>query len=258
MAELHPRAPWRDITFCGGYWNCAERLTKLLPYVRPWFRNLVVVVQESPDETLAVAREYADVVIEEPWQGRGDPSIHRAVKNAPTRWSFVISDDEWPSEDLLFSFQDLVVAMQAEAKEGAWIKFHSYIDDFDFTREQDHHLRLFLTSVDWPPHQHARPMTERTLHWKTGHIDHRRTLAEMMTDYVRRYELGVKQGATGQQQAHNQHMMRAASRAVAERKGWDEIRAAEWWPQVVKIAFEGSDPAPPVEVKSKKQSRTAA
>ena len=53
--NLPAGAPWKDVTFTGGYWNCEERLERLLTYVRPWFANILVVVQKSPDNTLEVA-----------------------------------------------------------------------------------------------------------------------------------------------------------------------------------------------------------
>lgn len=250
MADLHPRAPWKDVTFAGGYWNCGERLEKLLTYVRPWFRNIVVVVQESPDNTLEVARSLADVVIEDKWHGRGDPSIHLAVKNVKTKFAFVVSDDEWPSEDLLNSFQDLVNEMRHKSRNGAWIKFESWIDGYDFTKG-DQHLRFWETHISWPPEPHARPATDNTLFWETGFIKHDRSLDEMMVDYVRRYEMGLDNPKWSPTvQPHNQKMMHSATRAIAERRGWDYVKAFEWWPKVREYAWDGeeqSDPVPDAE-----------
>lgn len=243
---MHPRAPWRDVAFCGAYWNCADRLEKLLTHVRPWFRTISIAVQESPDDTLAVARRLADVVVEDKWQGRGDPSFGKAVRASGRPWAFVISDDEWPSEALLDSFQDLVSKLIREQKDGAWVHFVSTINGHDFTRETDEHLRLFRSKIPWPTSQHARPMTDNTIRWrpsKEAFVRHDRSLDEMMTDYVRRYEIGQREAATDQQMAHNQRMMRSAVDAVARLEGWDAIRAAEWWESVVKYAYGGTAPA---------------
>lgn len=250
MADLHPRAPWKDVTFAGGFWNCEERLAKLLTYVRPWFRNIVVVVQESPDRTLEVAQELADVVITDEWHGRGDPSISLAVQNIKTRYAFVVADDEWPSEDLLNSFQDLVNELHAQKRDGAWIPFESWIDGFDFTKG-DQHLRFFETRIGWPPEPHARPMTDNTLLWHTGSIKHARTLDEMMVDYTRRYEMGADHPEWPESvQPHNQRMMHSATRAIAEKRGWDYVKAFEWWPKVREFAWEGQDQFdPPAEQK---------
>lgn len=235
---MHPQAPWEDVTFTGAYWNCAERLESLLTYVRPWFTNIVVVVQKSPDDTLKVAQDLADQVFEDRWHGRGDPSIHRAVNKVKTRFAFVISDDERPSPDLLDSFQELAETLVAEGKDGAWIPFHSSIDGIDFTKEAQGHLRFFSPKIPWPSTPHARPMTDNTLFWDHGYVDHDRTLDEMMQDYVRRYDLTGKEPSWGQMQAHNVKMIRSASSAIGERKGWPYVKSFDWWPRVMDIAYD--------------------
>ena len=66
----HPRTPWSGVAFVGVYWNCEERVEKLLTYVRPYFKYLCVAVQKSDDNTLEVCKRLADIVIEEPWHGQ--------------------------------------------------------------------------------------------------------------------------------------------------------------------------------------------
>lgn len=257
MADLHPRAPWKDVAFAGAYWNCEERLDALLSYVRPWFSRIVTVVQESPDNTLAVAKKYADVVIQEPWHGRGDPSIHTAVYSAEKRWCFVISDDERPSEDLLYSFQNLANQLKAENRDGAWVRFRSSIDGFDFSRDQDFHLRFFNPTLGWPKEPHSRPPTENTLHWDVGYVQHDRSLDEMMQDYLRRYDLTAEHPEWVQQQAANVRMMLTAPRAIAEKRGWDYVKSFEWWPRVRDISFDGVDPVDPTPEPTSEQEPSA-
>jgi hypothetical protein len=245
MSELPPGAPWGSITFVGVYWNCEERLEKLLAYVRPWFKKVIIGVQESPDGTLAVARKYANVVVEDVWHGRGDPTIQSVldVARRGNPWVFLISDDEWPSEELLASLQGAVDAINKEKKDGAWVHFRSTIDGIDFTREQDEHLRLFRSSLTWPGSPHSRPNTNNTTKWRVGHVRHDRTLDEMMTDYVRRYDLTEKGGwgKTGIQE-HNVRMIQGACNAIARHKGWGYVKAFPWWNEVAVIAYNGQEP----------------
>ena len=268
---MHPRAPWGSVTFAGAYWNCADRLKKLLTYVRPWFKQITIAVQEAQsedDRTLEVAKSLASRVIEDKWVGRGDPSIHNAVAAASTPWVFVISDDEWPSEDLLDSFQDLVETLQNRKLDGAWIHFRSTIDGIDFTREQDNHLRFFRAGVPWPTTQHARPMLSdrQTMHWPHGFISHDRTLDEMMVDYLRRYDIGLREHASEGQMSHNRRMMFGATDAVALRKGAEYVKSFPWWPQVRDLAWEGKEPTyptpqqeePPADPVASKSRRRAA
>ena len=249
--DLHPRAPWGDITFVGAYWNCAPRLEALLTYVRPWFKRIVVGVQESPDNTLEVARRFADLVIEDKWHGRGDPTLNRVVSTvAAHKLAFAISDDEWPSEALLYSFQDAAETMLREHRAGAWVHFKSTIDGFEFTREQDEHLRLFQPKVGWPAAPHSRPPIDGGLRWRPNpeaFVTHARSLDEMMQDYIRRYDLTAKEPGWGQQQAHNIRMMQGACNAIMERRGTEYVTAFEWWARVRDIAYGGADPTPIVE-----------
>lgn len=237
----HPRTPWSGVAFVGVYWNCEERVEKLLTYVRPYFKYLCVAVQKSDDNTLEVCKRLADIVIEEPWHGRGDPSFQRVLDKIGTPWSFVVSDDEWPSPDLLDSFQDLADRLHVEEKDGAWFHFTSTIDGFDFTREGDSHLRFFRSNLKWPSTPHARVMTDNTIHWPVGSIAHDRSLDEMMEDYVRRFDLTAENPRWDTIQAHNVRMIEGACRAVAERKGWEYVQSFGWWPRVRDIAFEGKD-----------------
>ena len=246
VMNKHPRAPWGDITFVGVYWNCEDRVGNLLEYVRPWFKHVVVGVQDSPDNTLMVAKQYADLVVPDKWRGRGDPTIQKVLNKVRTKWVFLISDDEWPTESLLYSFQDLAESLVSHKKDGAWVHFVSTIDDINFTREQDEHLRLFETKIGWPSSQHARPMTSNTLRWRPddeAYVRHDRSLDEMITDYVRRYKIGIKERASSQQMEHNRRMMRGACGAIADHKGWDYVKSFAWWPEVVEHAYGGKSPA---------------
>lgn len=246
MTKMHPRAPWGDVAFAGAYWNCAERLEKLLAYVRPWFKHIVVGVQESPDNTLEVARRYADLVVEDQWHGRGDPTLNKVIRQAGKKYAFVISDDEWPTEALLNSFQDAVEAMIRGSRHGAWVHFKSTIDGFDFTREQDEHLRLFEPRFGWPSMPHARPPIDNGLRWRPSpeaFVRHDRSLDEMMQDYIRRYDLTAKEPSWVQQQAHNVRMMQGACNAIMERRGTEYVTFFDWWPRVLEVVYKGDAPA---------------
>jgi len=190
-------------------------------------------------------------VLTDPWLKHGNPSISRAVASSTTRFIFVVSDDEWPTEELLFSFQDLVTALREQQKDGAWVHFKSKIDGIDFTREQDNHLRFFRGNLSWPGTQHSRPMTENTIFWTPdgAHIHHDRSLDEMMIDYLNRYEKGLEEGTGEGQMNHNRQMMRNGCIGVAGHKGWPYVTSFGWWPRVVEHAFGGE---PPVESLVKK------
>ena len=223
--------PIEDIALIGGFWNCEDRARNLLTEMRPWFNKIIITVQESPDNTLQVVREIADVTIEDRWWGHGNPSFQKANAHNPYEWSFLISDDEMPDNTLLASLGGLI---QDTWFDGFWFHFRSWIEDIEFTGEQDNHLRLWRSKVPWPSTIHSRPMIDNTYHSTTGHIEHRRSLDEMMSDYLRRYQIGK---GNKQWDVHNIRMMEQACSKIAAIKGWDFVQTKSWWPEVAKLAF---------------------
>lgn len=225
------------ITACSVLWNEAARLPKLLETLQPTFRRTLVIVQESEDETWQIARSYqrdSDLVVADIHHGTGDASMPLLKELVETDWTFVISGDELPDEELLSTIGDAVDAAEAMGADGVWIRFRSFIDGFDFSGEQDAHLRLYRSSLDWPGSMHSRPDPKKNAHWDKGAIYHERSLDEMMLDYLRYYELS---GDNESWLAHNRLMMHDACAAVAGKKGWDYVTAFPWWPRVASVAF---------------------
>lgn len=220
-----------NVALIGGFWNCAVRAQDLLTEMRPWFKHIIITVQDSPDNTYEVVKEIADVTIRDRWYGHGNPSFQKANARNPVPWSFLISDDERPTEELLESIPSLVGNTPYD---GFWFHFRSWIEDIEFTGEQDNHLRLWRSKFPWPPTIHSRPMIDNTQHSSIGWIEHRRSLDEMMSDYLRRYNIGL---GNRKWEAHNVRMMEQACSKIAAIKGWDFIQTRDWWPEVARLAF---------------------
>lgn len=228
---MHPRAPWTDITFAGVYWKEEERLPKLLSFVRPWFSHIVVGVQESPDRTLEIACSLADIVVKDAHHGYAEPTFQKVFAYVRTRFVFVISGDEMPSEELLDSMQDMV---GQRGHDGWSIRFRTSIDGIDFTGEGDRHYRLFRMPARWPSTMHSGPKVERPSMWEKGWISHDRSLDEMMRDYLVYFAKG--RGNRGWEE-HNAAMMKGACVGVAAVKGWAYVRSFAWWPEVAAITY---------------------
>lgn len=235
-----PGTPWKDVALVGAFWNCAERAERLLTAMRPWFRTIAIAVQESPDDTLEVVRSIADVAVPDKWHGHGNISFQKAINAVKTPWCFLISDDEFPSDDLLAGFQEML-DLAGNKTQGFWFHFRSTIEGFEFTREQDNHLRLFRTRWGWPPTIHSRPMIpmEQTRFWpkESGHIRHDRSLDEMAQDYIRRYEIGKGNSAW---ENHNRRMLHSACIAIGRLKGVDFVKSFAWWPDAERLSFSSS------------------
>ena len=229
---------YEHITFACVAWNDAERLDKLLWRVRPWFKTLAVVVQESPDDTLRVAEKWADIVEADEHRGYGDASFGPKLQPLiRTEWTFKVDADEMPSLELLASLGVMTEAADREGVRGVWVPFRSWVEGVEW-EEQHAHLRLWHNSIRWPSTLHSRPMIEDTIRAVDfhipGHISHVRSLDEMMRDYLSYYEIGS--GDPGWT-AHNRMMMHDACLAAAQREGWGYVQSFDWWPQVKAVTF---------------------
>ena len=233
---------WTDVTFCGVYWNDPVRVSALLHAVRPWFSNLVVGVQtDDPenDATLAACRARADVVVTEPVAGHCEPTINKVLANVPTDWAFLVSADEEPSLNLLNAFQRILDHAAETKTDGYWIRMISSIEDIPYPSESDNHLRVFRKELGWPNTLHSRPPAKREFFWDPEDVlYHKRSLDEMMQDYLRYFRIG--RGNPGWD-AHNRLMMHDACEATARHYGWAFVSGFPWWPEVRDIAFGGQE-----------------
>jgi hypothetical protein len=225
--------PYTHISFVMVVWNDETRAHALLDYIRPFFSDVVVGVQDSPDRTLVVARELADVVVEDAHHGFGDATFGpKLLPRVRTPWVLKVDCDEWPSRELLDSLSNATWYADHEAKtRGVWVPFRSSVDGIEY-EEQHGHLRLFHRSAGWPGLLHSRPPIEDGIWWPVGHIRHDRSLDELVRDYLSYLRVGR---GNAQWTEHNELMIRSACTGTAEKKGWEYVRSHEWWPQVASI-----------------------
>ncbi|HSB62561.1 MAG TPA: hypothetical protein VLJ18_00285 [Thermoanaerobaculia bacterium] len=231
----NPR-PDSDCTAVSVVWNEEARIGRLLGRLQPYFRHIVVCVQASSDRSLEVATSMAregDVVIQDEHRGFAEASAHVVAPAVRTAWAFVVSADEWPSDDLLDSFRTIVAYADRHGYQGIWVPFRSTIEGVP-VEEQRGHLRILRRELGWSPALHTRPKAARSFWSPRGHIDHDRSLDEMVRDYLRYLELGRGNRLW---ERHNTAMIRNACRTVAARSGWAYVMAHGWWPQAREVAF---------------------
>jgi hypothetical protein len=230
--------PYTHISATLVAWNEQVRIGRLLPYLRPYFEEIVVGVQESDDDTLRIAREFADTVVVDKHHGFGDATYGpRVLPFVSKPWSFKVDCDEWPNEELLGSLSNATWYAREHDLDGIWIPFRSAVDGIEY-EEQHGHLRLFQTHVGWPATLHSRPMIENTAYWRAGFIRHDRSLDELVRDYLRYLRIG--QGNAGWD-FHNRLMIRSACMGTAQQKGWAYVQSFDWWPEVAAKAYDEGD-----------------
>jgi hypothetical protein len=231
----NPR-PCADCTAVSVIWNEEARIGRLLSRLQSYFCHIVVCVQASSDRSFEIARHMAregDVVIQDEHRGFAEASAHVVAPAVQTAWAFVISADEWPSDDLLNSVRTIIEYADRHEYQGVWVPFRSTIEGVPF-EEQRGHLRILRRELGWSPAMHTRPKAARSFWCPRGHIDHDRSLDEMVRDYLRHLELGRGNRLWDR---HNTLMIRNACRTIAARFGWEYVMAHGWWPQVREVAF---------------------
>ena len=88
--------------------NEADRLKVLLPLIRPIFDEIVIVDQESTDDTVKVAKEYADTVINDIASGHCQTSRPLAAENTKSDWILVLDADEFINKKLSNDLRRLI------------------------------------------------------------------------------------------------------------------------------------------------------
>ncbi len=87
--------------------NAAATIEKAIRAVRFCDEIVVIVDQESTDETEAIARRFADHVAICPWMGYG-PTKRAAIDLARGRWILIIDSDEEVSPELAVAISEAI------------------------------------------------------------------------------------------------------------------------------------------------------
>lgn len=246
-----------NVTAVSVIWREGHRIAGLLEVLVKHFTNIVVVVQESDDNTLDECRRILTgphhKVIEDEWRKGGDFSMPLALSHVDTEWTFVISGDEMPDYELLTTMPKCVEVMEQGGNSGAFLNCKEWIDGIPYF-EYPSHVRLFRTSGGWEARHHSAAPHENTIQWPFGNYLHVRTLDEVCKDYLRKlhmmeeeFEAAIKRDdrADAQRLANlanvNRTMLYRACKQTAEVKGWRYVWNHEWWPEVDRIVFSKLD-----------------
>jgi glycosyltransferase involved in cell wall biosynthesis len=150
------------ITACFVVYNEERRLPAAIASIRPYVDEVVVTVQQSTDQTLAIARALADRVIEHPHYGHAGPSRLPTYEAASGLWVLSLDADE-----------ELTPYGKAHLREWAadYERTHMFrlreLTEVDgVILEDSPHSRLFqlprLTSPVWGLHKEGFTLAEYT------------------------------------------------------------------------------------------------
>lgn len=133
--------------------NEAANLAAALATVR-WADEIVVVDSESTDDTVAIARQFTDRVVVQPWQGYVAQK-NLAASLASHDWIFSLDADERVPQELAEAIRAAVASPQHSAYR---------------LRRVTWHLGRWIRSTDWYPDYQTRLYDRRHSAWTGRHV----------------------------------------------------------------------------------------
>lgn len=125
--------------------NEAHNLPRSLGSVAGWVAEIVVVVNDCTDQTVAIAEEFGARVVEHPWEGYRDQKIF-ALKQVSQEWVLALDADEEVSAEAALAIRHFIENPQGQFSGaafrrkvwflGRWITHGDWYPDWS--------LRLFL------------------------------------------------------------------------------------------------------------------
>ncbi len=144
------------ITLCVITHNSGNRIKEMILKHKDVVSEVMIVVQKSSDDTLARAREVADVVIEKRCKGTSDPDRNWLFNLVSNEWVLYLDDDEYVSPILKGKLEDLI----KQNIDIYWFKRTNLVDGVDIfdILKNDMQPRLFKRgSVKFPNRIHTYP-----------------------------------------------------------------------------------------------------
>ena len=144
------------ITLCVITHNSEDRIKDMILKHKEIVSEVLVVVQKSTDNTLARAREVADVVIERRCKGTSDPDRDWLFNLASNEWILYLDDDEYVSSELEGKLEKLI----KEHIDVYWMKRTNLVNGVDIQSilGNDMQARLFRKgALSYPDTIHTYP-----------------------------------------------------------------------------------------------------
>lgn len=164
--------------------NEARNLKKILKGCHKLFDKILVMDQDSDDETAEIVKSFGGEVIPTTRKDLADIDRQSLYELVDTEWLCVLDGDEMPSKELK-KFLKSHRQKPDPKVDVYWIRFKNLIDGVDMKPilGDDWHPRLWRTRINgrpailWPKRAHTWPkiISPRQLWLDTGYIIHDRS-----------------------------------------------------------------------------------
>lgn len=174
--------------------NAEKNLRKLIEYHRPYFKEILVAVQDSTDGTYAVASEMADVAIKRRAKGFVEPDRNYVASMANNEFVLMLDDDELLSKEALQNLPDLIQS----GVDIVWFKRKNFVDGVDIfpLLGDDAQCRMWKRgSVRWSDtmHQHPEGANNAKVMFVDSPIEHYRTFETLKKSNMKRNAVAQNQ-----------------------------------------------------------------
>lgn len=165
------------ISLCMVIHNQGNYLRRALTSAKDLVNEIVIVDQGSTDQTVNIAKEFADVLVRKRLKGNADPDREYCASLARGEWILFLDADEYLSPMLQKKIPKLAVDRFMDV---FWIKFKNLVNGRDIKDilGDDWHPRLYRKgAVVWSAQAHVHPEIKAPMQaWVDAPIIHDRTL----------------------------------------------------------------------------------
>ena len=137
--------------------NEESNLKRLLPNIRDFVEEIVLVYNDCEDGTVTVAQEYGVLCYEEAWHGYKEQK-NLALLKCSKEWVLCLDADEILSDQLKDSIQKFLFSEFLESYNGASFNRCSFF------------MNRWIRHGDWYPDQKCRLLRSSTGHWSGGQL----------------------------------------------------------------------------------------
>lgn len=187
------------ITLCVITRNSEERIANMLKKHREFIDEILVIDQDSTDNTKQEAEKYADLVISRRCKGASDPDRNWLFSLSKNKWVLYLDDDEYLDDELIKNLDTLI---EQDKIHIYWLKERNLVNGVDIKDllGDDPHPRLFQrgamkyldqqTNVD---HTFPKPSEGVNVAYVNYYIVHDRTLEKIKASNRSRNKVATPQ-----------------------------------------------------------------